>query len=175
MQQTIDIPTPSRADTETVSTALETAAIFRSKGDGREAMRWLQRAAESAGAAGDDERALSLSRVAADLHAELDTPAPQKSATPPPPPSSRAAPPSSSSMRASHPPSSRAPEPTPSAPPAFLATGARQAARVAIAISTTKPGFFEVRLLAEGEAPRLGSSEALLVMLDPASKLLNRS
>jgi hypothetical protein len=182
MQQTIDIPTPSRADTETVSTALETAAIFRSKGDGREAMRWLQRAAESAGAAGDDQRALSLSRVAAELHAELDVPPPQK-ATPPPPPSSRSAPPSSSSMRVSQPPrvshapppSSRAPEPTPSPPPAFQATGTRQAARVAISISTTKPGFFELRLLADGEAPRLGSSEALIVMLDPTSTLLNRS
>lgn len=175
MQLTIDIPSPSRADTETVSTALETAAIFRSKGDGREAMRWLQRAAESAGAAGDDQRALSLSRVAAELHAELDVPAPQKAA--PPPPSSRSAPPSSSSMRASHPPppSSRGPEPTPSTPPVFTATGTRQAARVAIAISTTKPGFFELRLLADGEAPRLGSSEAIITMLDPTSKLLNRS
>jgi hypothetical protein len=200
MQQTIEIPTPSRADTETVSTALETAAVFRSKGDGREAMRWLQRAAESAGAAGDDERALSLSRVAADLHAELDVPEPPKALPPPPPsppPSSRAAPPSSSSMRASHPappssraapssssslrashpapPSSRAPEPTPSVPPTFHATGARQAARVAIAISTTKAGVFELRLLADGESARIGSSEALLVMLDPTSTLLNRT
>jgi hypothetical protein len=197
MQQTIDIPTPARADTETVITALETAAIFRSKGDGREAMRWLQRAAESAGAAGDDQRALSLSRVAADLHEELDAVAEQKATPYPPPPSARSAPPSSSSMRASHPPaSSRLAEPAlPSTPPlspplstpptatpltstpppsTSLATGARQAARVAVAISTTKAGFFELRLLADGETPRLGSSEALLIMLDPTSKLLAR-
>jgi hypothetical protein len=168
MQQTIDIPTPARADTETVITALETAAVFRSKGDGREAMRWLRRAAESAGAAGDDERALSLSRVAADLHDELDS-ITEKKATPyPPPPSARSAPPSSSSMRASHPPaSSRLAE-------SALPSGARPAARVAVAISTTKAGFFELRLLADGETPRLGSSEALLVMLDPTSKLLVR-
>jgi hypothetical protein len=55
-----------------------------------------------------------------------------------------------------------------------VATGARHAARVAVQISTSKPGVFEVRLLAEGESPRIGSSEALLVMLDPASTLLQR-
>src|SRR6187549_2572390 len=112
MQQTIDIPTPARADTETVITALETAAIFHSKGDSREAMRWLRRAAESAGAAGDDERALSLSRVAADLHEELDAAAQQNAAPYPPPPSARSAPPSSSSMRVSQPPAT-SPPPTP--------------------------------------------------------------
>src|SRR4051812_30682552 len=102
LQQTIAIPSPSRADTETVITALETAAVFRSKGDSREAMRWLRRAAESAGEAGDDERALSLSRIVADLHEELDAEPPQKvAASPPPPPSSRIAPPPSSSPQGS--------------------------------------------------------------------------
>lgn len=232
MQQTIDIPTPSSADTETVITALETAALFRSKGDGQEAMRWLRRAAESAGEAGDDERALSLSRVVADLHDELDAMSGVREATPsaapqptvgsaalpsaplPLPPSPRPAPPPpSSSPRASHPPppssrgvrpssvprASYAPRPSsrPSygaaassrLPPASAAitastpqparaeagrSGARHAARVAIEISTTKPGVFELRLLADGEAPRIGSSEALLVMLDPESQLLSR-
>jgi hypothetical protein len=209
MQQTIDIPTPARADTETVTTALETAAIFRSKGDSREAMRWLRRAAESAGAAGDDARALSLSRVAADLHEELDAATEQKATPYPPPPSARSAPPSSSSMRAAPPPASprsaapalpstpptstplvsasTLPTSTPlaststpptstSAPPTStsVATGVRPAARVAVAISTTKVGVFELRLLADGETPRLGSSEAMLVMLDPSSKLLAR-
>jgi hypothetical protein len=61
-----------------------------------------------------------------------------------------------------------------SAPPALAGTGARHAARVAVTISTTKVGVFEVRLLPEGEAPRIGSSEALLVMLDPTSTLLAR-
>jgi hypothetical protein len=60
------------------------------------------------------------------------------------------------------------------APPVSPAKGARHAARVAIEISTTKPGVLEVRLLAEGETPRIGSSEALLVMLDPTSQLLAR-
>lgn len=243
MPQTIAIPSPSRADTETVITALETAAVFRSKGDSREAMRWLRRAAESAGAAGDDERALSLSRIVADLHEELEAPPTPEASPYPPPPSARAARPPSSSPRASHPPPpstrsarpvsvrppsllprpSQAPRPSarpsylgaarapssvvppapPSEPDAALAspasspepasvsapppeparvsspstpptTGARHAARVQVAISTTKVGVLEVRLLAEGESPRLGSSEAFLVMLDPASTLLLR-
>lgn len=232
MQQTIDIPTPSGADTETVITALETAALFRSRGDGREAMRWLRRAAESAGEAGDDERALSLSRVVADLHDELQSmpgaseaapsaaPEPtagvaeQQSSPLAAPPSPRLAPPPpSSSPRASHPPppssrgvrSSSIPRasyaPRPSSRPSYGAaassrlppvsagvgapaaqparaeagrSGARHAARVAIEISTTKPGVFELRLLPDGEAPRIGSSEALLVMLDPESQLLSR-
>jgi hypothetical protein len=64
--------------------------------------------------------------------------------------------------------------PPPSLRPTSAATGARHAARVAVSISTSKVGYLEVRLLAEGEAPRLGASEALLVMLDPASTLLSR-
>jgi hypothetical protein len=236
MPHAIDIPAPAGADNETVSTALETAALFRSRGDGHEAMRWLRRAAESAGEAGDDERALSLSRVVADLHDELEQIAIPSSAPFPAPPSSRSAPTGASSFRASHPPPpsarlsrpslsstrastpprpsarpsySRPPSvrPTPEAtapPPAASAVeparvvtlpstpavapspslsptvtvmhtkGARHAARVAIEISTTKPGVFEARLLADGEAPRIGSTEALLVLLDPASHLLER-
>lgn len=246
MLQTIDIPRPSGADVENVVTALETAAIFGAKGDAQEAMRWLRRAAESAGDAGDDERALSLSRLAADLQDELSGTQPVASPTPspsapsprlsyPPPPSSRAARPSvaprssqvprpssrPTSVGASRPPLALVPsqpvpaepapaaiEPTPApaeaaaappldltpAPTAMLeapappeltpppvsaraaasSTGARHAARVAVAISTTKVGYLEVRLLAEGEAPRVGASEALLVMLDPTSTLLSR-
>lgn len=270
IQQAVEIPTPSGADTETVITALETAAVFRARGDRQEAMRWLRRAAESAGEAGDDHRALSLSRAAADLHEELEssleqnTPQPQEEARPvlpappssrtarapasprtsyPPPPSARGARPSST-PRASYPPrpssrpsylsgarppapalvpqSTAAPKPevaaraeapaepkvvtaqppplpvesaarptlapVPSVAPSEPApvsssrapvsgparTGSRMAARVAVTISTTKAGVFEVRLLADGETPRIGSSEAMLVMLDPANTLLER-
>lgn len=267
IQQAIEMPTPSGADTETVITALETAAVFRARGDRQEAVRWLRRAAESAGEAGDDHRALSLSRAAADLHEELEgsvaqqaqeqappvLPAPPSSraarspsASPrtshPPPPSARGARPSSS-PRTSYPPrpssrpsylsgarpptSTQPPQPsaapkieatpeidvhaqpkadTPQPPPLPVEsvrptlapvtsvpdsepaptpssrasvtgparTGARIAARVAVTISTTKAGVLEVRLLAEGESPRIGSSEAMLVMLDPATTLLSR-
>jgi len=203
--QHIDIPAPSGADNETVITALETAALFRSKGDGQEAMRWLRRAAESAGEVGDDARALVFSRVVAELHDELEAAPPPPSAPYPPPPSARASRPPSSSPRTSYPPrpSSRplpsappplpvssvrpAPEPpqaiasatTPEPPQAIASApsphkGARHSARVAVEISTTKPGVLELRLLADGDAPRIGCSEALLVMLDPTSQLLSR-
>jgi hypothetical protein len=234
MQQTIDIPSPSKADADAVITALETAAVFQAKGDGREAMRWLRRAAESASDAGDDPRALSLSRIAADLQEELNA-AKSQTATPPPLPSSPSSPPAESRPRVTYPPPPSARAPRPSAPPrlsqaprplssspsnhaaaravstaphlaavpsnglsavptngvatevdatprhepvaaspALAGTGARHAARVAVSISTSKAGYLELRLLAEGEAPRLGASEALLVMLDPASTLLAR-
>jgi hypothetical protein len=226
VQQTIDIPSPSRADADAVITALETAAVFQAKGDGREAMRWLRRAAESASDAGDDPRALSLSRIAADLQEELNA-VKSQTATPPPLPSSPSSPPLESRPRVSYPPPPSARAPRPSTPPrlsqaprppssrpsndvvartvsaapplaavptnglsaeaeatpraepataspALAGTGARHAARVAVSISTSKAGYLELRLLAEGEAPRLGASEALLVMLDPASTLLAR-
>lgn len=67
MQAAIQIPAPTESDSETVATALETAAVFSAKGDTAEAIRWLQRAAESAGDAGDDVRTLDLARTAADL------------------------------------------------------------------------------------------------------------
>src|SRR5258705_13603028 len=107
MQQTIDIPGPSGADTDTVITALETAAVFHARGDEREAMRWLRRAAESAGDAGDDERALAFSRIAADLQeqlssAEVQTATPPPAPLPLPPPSSRPSRPPESRPRASY-------------------------------------------------------------------------
>jgi hypothetical protein len=74
MEAVIEIPSPTPRDSETVVTALETAAVFRAKGDGAEALRWLQRAAESAGDDGDDERTLTLALTAADLSRALRQP-----------------------------------------------------------------------------------------------------
>jgi hypothetical protein len=159
MQQTMDIPDPWGTDSETVITALETAAAFSAKGDGHEAMRWLRRAAESAGEAGDDRRALALSRRIADLREglmgkPLPTPSPLLASRPPTAVSGRA----NLSL-------------VPSPP---KGNGTRQAARVAVA-NVGKPGVLEVRVLADGEAPKPGSAEALLVMLDPSSTVLSRT
>lgn len=191
MQFAIDLPSPSPADSETVITALETAAVFCSKGDGREAMRWLRRAAESAGEAGDDQRALALSRSVAELHDELDADrerARSPSLPPPPPPPplslrpSYPLPPSARTSRTPQTPSvgprssrprSESARPLPPAMPRAPSVGARNAARVAVAPSATDPYVFELRLLADGEAPRAGSDEGLLVMLDPKSTLLH--
>jgi hypothetical protein len=67
----LTIPEPLPDDPDAVTTALETAAIFGTQGDTREAVRWVRRAAELAGDEGNDLRALTLARVAADLTNEL--------------------------------------------------------------------------------------------------------
>jgi len=61
------IPASRESDGEDVLWALETAeALFR-RHERPEAIAWLRRAAEAAGLAGDDDRALELARAAADL------------------------------------------------------------------------------------------------------------
>lgn len=65
--QPIEIPAPVAGDSESVATALETAAVFAAKGDSAEALRWVKRAAESASEDGDDARILTLARTAAAL------------------------------------------------------------------------------------------------------------
>jgi hypothetical protein len=72
MESMLDIPAPEAGDSETVVSSLETAAIFGAKGDAAEALRWLQRAAESAGESGDDVRTLALARTAASLSSRLN-------------------------------------------------------------------------------------------------------
>ncbi len=71
MQAMVEIPEAMPGDSETVMTALETAALFRSKGEANEALRWLQRAAESASEDGNDDRTLSLARIVSELSFEL--------------------------------------------------------------------------------------------------------
>ncbi|HEY4106530.1 MAG TPA: hypothetical protein VGM44_21665 [Polyangiaceae bacterium] len=66
-----DLPEVEALDPESVAVAIETArALFRT-GDRTDALRWLRRAAERAEEAGDDARALTLARSAADLSTEL--------------------------------------------------------------------------------------------------------
>jgi hypothetical protein len=67
-------PVSTEQDDEQVATALDTATALWSRGDAREALRWLRRAAEMAGEAGDDWRAVQLARAAADLANELQIP-----------------------------------------------------------------------------------------------------
>jgi hypothetical protein len=74
------IPNPEAGDADDVTTALETAALLWAKGDAVESIRWIRRAAEAAGEAGSDMRALTLARAAADLSAQ-----PERQASKPPP------------------------------------------------------------------------------------------
>jgi hypothetical protein len=61
------IPTLLSEDSDDVALALETSAALWRKGETKDAIRWLRRAAEAAEEAGDDRRALALARCAADL------------------------------------------------------------------------------------------------------------
>jgi len=173
--------------------ALETARALWSKGQGLEAVRWIQRAAENAESAGDDLRAVALARAAADLRAEL-----QLASEPPDKPEPAALPPyddfteqtivdspASSIARASlqsgvqiaelvpEPPTksavvvSQAPIVQPLPPVAQL-----QTLRVIVTSRDPVTRQLGLRVLLEGEAAPPDSVEAVLVSLDPNKNLL---
>lgn len=83
MSQAPEFPQPEPTDTEDVVWALQTAGTMWGRGDTREAVRWLRRAAEAAGDSGNDLRAVGLARTAADLSAAMNLP---PSIPPPAPP-----------------------------------------------------------------------------------------
>ncbi len=68
MSAELPFPAPEPSDPEDVAWTLQTAGTMWARGDAHEAVRWLRRAAEAAGDAGNDERALGLARAAADTH-----------------------------------------------------------------------------------------------------------
>jgi hypothetical protein len=83
----LTVPEPLADDGDDITTALETAAIFNAQGDLREAVRWVRRAAEAAGDAGNDLRALALARAVADLNIGASVvPAPAAASAPAPAP-----------------------------------------------------------------------------------------
>jgi hypothetical protein len=96
MEASFEFPTVTPNDASDVAVAIETARALWRSGDPRESLRWLRRAAESAEAEGDDYRALTLARAAAELQEEFRPsalPAPPASRpVPPAPPSARSAP-----------------------------------------------------------------------------------
>lgn len=60
-------PKPAASDSDQVRQALEKAASLETRGDLRDAVRWLRHAADLAEKGGDDTRVLVLARAAADL------------------------------------------------------------------------------------------------------------
>jgi hypothetical protein len=78
----MEFPSASDSDAQDVATAVMTANALWRQGESAEAIRWLRRAAETAEALGDDMRALSLARVAAELqdNVEADQPPPPPAA-----------------------------------------------------------------------------------------------
>jgi hypothetical protein len=175
MIESSGFPAPQTSDSEAVQLALETASALWSKGDAREALRWLRRAAETAGEAGDDLRAVGLARAAADLTAELQIPP-----SIPPPAASRPiatrapiAPADDSGELAEKtvPGMASAMDAAPAHASALHAGRPRQALRVSVLPSDAEKGLLHVRVLAEGEPPPPGAHEALLVALEAGAHL----
>jgi hypothetical protein len=152
-------PAPTASDAEQVSLALETASALWGKGDVREALRWLRRAAETAGELGDDLRAVGLARAAAELTAELQIPP-----SIPPPAMPRLDPSGPYS----------APAPTQPAHAPSFAARPRHALRVAVVPSDNDRNLLIARVLVEGEPLPAGAHEALLVAIDADAHLLSR-
>lgn len=171
------LPAPSADDPEDVVLALHTASALWSRGDAHEAIRWVRRAATSAGENGLDLRAAALASAAADLTTTLGVPASVPSAALPGPGFAPASGVPVSNRAVSRVPDSGglmdaddvdrtvvdlAPillgEPVPSAGIAC------RAFRVAVR-KGSDDRVLSVRLLAENEGPERGASEALLVTL----------
>jgi len=76
----IGIPPAKDTDAEDVAWGLQTAEALWKRGERIDAIVWLRRAAQSAGDAADDDRALELARMAAELSDWMTT---QPSSVPP--------------------------------------------------------------------------------------------
>lgn len=190
-----NLPRAEAGDAAEVALALETARALWSNGQSLESVRWIQRAAENAESTGNDLRAVSLARAAADLRAEVSV------GSEPPGRINEAAAltpyddfseqtivdsPATSLARASlqsgvqiaeapEPPtkSSVVLVPSPVAPGvAPSKVGQHQAVRVAVLSGEPATRQLSLQVLGEGEAAPPGSIEAMLVSLDPHRKLL---
>jgi hypothetical protein len=189
-----NLPRAEANDAAEVAMALETARALWAKGQGLESVRWIQRAAENAESSGDDLRAVSLARAAADLRAEVSM-----SSEPPGPINEAAAltpyddfteqtivdSPATAMARQSlqsgvqiaevppAPPKSPVvlvPSPAPTAPVA-VRPPQHQAVRVAV-LNNGSSRQLSVIVLGPGELAPPGSTEAMLVSLDAQQKLL---
>lgn len=78
-------PAAADDDSEDVRWALETANAMWGRGEARDALRWLRRAAETASEEDDDVRSVMLAAAAADLRSHLDERGIPHTELPPPP------------------------------------------------------------------------------------------
>lgn len=149
----IVIPSIEQADPEPVRSSLALARTDYSRGDIREALRHLRRAAEDADEAGSEQRAVALARAAADLATAVGA-----SQAPPPvtvkEPTAGFSSPPTSMVRSSEDPALRH----------LLESG--RAVRVVVKRSTRDDELYVVRRAQDG-APPLGTREAVIVLLEP--------
>jgi hypothetical protein len=188
-----NLPRAEAGDAAEVAAALETARALWSNGQGLESVRWIQRAAENAESSGNDLRAVSLARAAADLRAEFSV------GSEPPGRMNEAAAltpyddfsestivdsPATSLARASLQSGVQIAE-APAGPatkssvmlvsPSAVAparVAQHQAVRVAIIGGDPTTRQLSLQVLGEGESAPAGSTEAMLVSLDPRRTLL---
>src|SRR5690606_1104550 len=185
----VDYPSPLPGDPKAVVVALETGSAQWGKGELDDAARWIRRAADAAEAAGDDARALALARLAADLKSALDVPPAIMAVR------DEAAALASfddfndktivesiSVVRSRHMDAPVGPmEPAPLEEEAWseptvserrVEARPRRALRVAVGTSPRQDGTLAVALLGEHDAVPAGTTEALLVMLDPDAQVV---
>jgi hypothetical protein len=187
-----DFPNALSDDPKTVVMALETGKNEWNRGDLHEAVRWIRRAADAAEAAGNDMRALSLARMAADLKSSLELPA---TIVPPRDEGAALAPfddfndktivdspvalfaqkplaPVSDPDDTFESESESKPARATNAPPAVVPRlRKRTALRVAVSAISASDGTLRVRILDESGDAAGGEAEALLVVLDPDAEL----
>jgi hypothetical protein len=186
----LHFPSALPADPKSVSSALEAGHKEWTRGDLREAVRWVHRAADAAEAAGDDRRALDLARIAADLMSSLELSASVPKSVPrdeasaltpfddfndqtivdsPAILAARAAQQGTVVIEERRTPAT---ESGPIRVPVAKGTPrARTALRVAVARADDVERVLIVRVLEEGAAPPIGAAEALLLWLDPDAAL----
>lgn len=164
------IPSSERNDPEPVRSSLAQAHADFERGEVREALKHLRRAAEGADDAGRELRAVALARAAADLATEVGA-----SVTPPPAAAVSAAAPASVQASSAVMPVA-AVSSAPSAVPASAIRGNADAAlkqlldsgravKVVVKRSARDEGLYVVRR-ADSHAPALGTREAVIVLLE---------
>jgi hypothetical protein len=174
------VPASVTGDSSDVAVALEVASALWAKGDHEEAIRWLRRAVEAAGEAGDAARAANLALAAGDLDTALaarQDAGTQSAPAVPVPASGSTAPPGSDDRAVSTSPSDapwtgedalRVPPPLAPAgaswPTAVRDRDART--RVSVKISVRDPNLLLLRRLADGQVPPTGTREGFLVLGD---------
>lgn len=146
------IPGSERSDPEPVRSSLALARADFERGELREALRHLRRAADGADQAGSEHRAVALARAAADLATEVGSSvAPPPVATPAPPTSIVV--PTAARLATDD-----------AAIQQLLDSG--RAVEIAVKRSTRDDGLYVVRR-PHGEATPLGARRAVLVLLEP--------
>jgi hypothetical protein len=173
------IPSAERNDPEPVRSSLAQALADFERGELREALKHLRRAAEGADDAGSELRAVALARAAADLATEVGA-----SMTPPPVSAAPSMAPSVSPSMAPSVSPSMAPSGAHAVAPVvardnsemalqqLLASG--RAVKVLVKRSTRDEGLYVVRP-AENQPPALGTRQAVIVLLEPDDDFFTKS